>query len=81
MNKKEYAKILRIALKFSSKDKKTSSLYNIFDDIFESCRWNENMFQGFFSMWKVDDEEHLTSNFYVSLTADSIGDCSIPMTL
>jgi hypothetical protein len=38
MNRKEYAKNLRIALKFSSKDEKTSSLYNTFDDIFESCR-------------------------------------------
>jgi hypothetical protein len=38
MNRKEYEKNLRIALKFSSKDEKTSSLYNICDDIFESCR-------------------------------------------
>jgi hypothetical protein len=37
MNRKEYAKNLRIALKFSS-DEKTSSLYKIFDDIFQSCR-------------------------------------------
>jgi hypothetical protein len=37
MKIKEYAKNLRIALKFSSKDEKTSSLCNIFD-IFGSCQ-------------------------------------------